>query len=209
MVAVAMALDYPADVSSLVLVGGYFYPSMRIDALLTAPVALPLVGDAMRYTVTGLSARAMLKPLVKKMFDPMPVPPAFYVAVEREMMLRPIQLRANAEDGAFMVPVARSLCRRYHELRLPVTLIAGGADKVVDPEAQSGRLHAELAQSRFIAVPGAGHMAHYKAQDQLIAAIENPAQEVVRERRDASVIEARPVSSRVAEAASLSPTHAL
>ena len=43
MVALAMAMDYPADVSALVLVGGYYYPTVRIDALLTAPVALPVL----------------------------------------------------------------------------------------------------------------------------------------------------------------------
>ena len=57
MVALALALDYPEDVRRLVLLGGYYYPSARIDAVLTAPVALPVLGDVMRYTVTAISAR--------------------------------------------------------------------------------------------------------------------------------------------------------
>jgi pimeloyl-ACP methyl ester carboxylesterase len=174
MVALAMALDFPASVSSLVLLGGYFYPTVRVDALLTAPVALPILGDVMRYTVTALSARALLNRVVKRMFAPAEVPPGFYSAVARELMLRPMQLRANAEDAAFMMPQARSLSRRYSELRLPVTLIAGEDDKVVDLRAHSQRLHAELAQSRFFVVPQTGHMAHYTAQRQLLTAIEQP-----------------------------------
>ena len=35
MVAVALALEYPDDVRSLVLLGGYYYPSARLDALMT------------------------------------------------------------------------------------------------------------------------------------------------------------------------------
>ena len=172
LVALAMALDQPAKVASLVLIGGYYYPAIRVDALLTAPVALPVLGDAMRYTVTALSSRAMLNGLVKGMFAPAEVPPGFFSVMSREMMLRPVQIRANAEDAAFMMPQARSLSRRYHELRLPVTLIAGGADKVVDPEAHSRRLHSELPQSQLLIVAHSGHMAHYVAQDLIGTAID-------------------------------------
>jgi pimeloyl-ACP methyl ester carboxylesterase len=70
MVAMAMALDYPTEVRGLVLLAGYYYPGLRVDALLTAPVALPVLGDVMRYTVTALSGRLMLGGLVKGMFAP-------------------------------------------------------------------------------------------------------------------------------------------
>jgi pimeloyl-ACP methyl ester carboxylesterase len=174
LVALAMALDQPAKVASLVLIGGYYYPSIRVDALLTAPVALPVVGDIMRYTVTALSGRALLNRLVKGMFAPGEVPLGFFSILSREMMLRPVQIRANAEDAAFMMPQARSLSRRYHELRLPVTLIAGGADKVVDVEAHTRRLHSELPQSQLHIVPHSGHMAHYLARDLIEAAVDRP-----------------------------------
>ncbi|MDB5742579.1 MAG: Alpha/beta hydrolase superfamily-like protein [Polaromonas sp.] len=172
MVALAMALDFPADVRGLVLAGGYYYPSLRVDALLTAPVALPVLGDAMRYTVTALSARAMLDGLVKGMFAPKEVPVNFLPTLSREMLLRPVQLRANAEDAAFMIPAARTLCSRYGELKLPVTLIAGADDLVVDVKAHSTRLHSELPHSELQVVPETGHMVHHIAQDAIVAAID-------------------------------------
>jgi pimeloyl-ACP methyl ester carboxylesterase len=170
LVALALALDHPDTVSSLVLVGGYYYPTLRLDALLTAPVALPVLGDAMRYTVSALSGRAMLNRLVERMFAPARVPPDFFFALAREMMLRPVQIRANAEDAAFMIPAARSISRRYGELRLPVTLVAGSDDKVVDVKAHSARLHRQLPQSHLVVVPHTGHMAHYTAQNAIVAA---------------------------------------
>jgi pimeloyl-ACP methyl ester carboxylesterase len=172
MVALAMAIDYPESISRLVLIGGYYYPTVRVDALLTAPVALPLLGDVMRYTVSALSGRAMLNRLVKGMFAPNQIPADFFSALSREMMLRPVQLRANAEDAAFMMPEARFLSRRYHQLRAPVTLIAGEADKVVDVDVHSVRLHDELGQSELHLVPQTGHMAHYFAQDLIVAAVD-------------------------------------
>jgi pimeloyl-ACP methyl ester carboxylesterase len=172
LVALAMALDHPQFVDTLVLIGGYYYPTLRLDAVLTAPVALPVLGDVMRYTVTALSARAMLDRLVKGMFAPNEVPPGFYSEISREMMLRPVQLRANAEDAAFMVPAARSLSRRYQELQMPLTLIAGSQDKVVDVQAHTVRLHDELRLSRMHVVPHCGHMAHYAAQDLIATAVD-------------------------------------
>jgi pimeloyl-ACP methyl ester carboxylesterase len=174
LIALAMALDFPADVHSLVLIGGYYYPSLRLDALLTAPVALPVVGDAMRYTVTALAGRAMLKGMVKSLFAPKEVPAEFFPTLSREMMLRPVQLRANAEDAAFMIPAARANSKRYSELSMPVTLIAGADDLVVDVKAHSARLHDELPQSELHVIPETGHMPHYLAQELIVAAVDTP-----------------------------------
>ncbi|MDM0118144.1 alpha/beta hydrolase [Variovorax sp. J22R133] len=171
MVAMAMALEYPDDVGGLVLLGGYYYPTARLDALLTTPVALPVLGDVMRYTVTAMASRAMMNGAVKAMFSPNAVPADFFPALSREMMLRPVQLRANAEDAVFMVPAALASSKRHGELRMPVTIIAGADDKVVDPVAHSRRLHGDLPQSTLIEVPAAGHMVHYVVPGQIVAAV--------------------------------------
>ena len=181
MSALAMALDYPATVGRLVLLGGYFYPSVRVDALLAAPVALPVIGDVMRYTVTALTGRAALPGLVKVMFHPKPVPEEFFTTLSREMMLRPLQLRANSEDAAFMMPAAKALSQRYSKLKMPITIIAGAQDEVVNVQAHSTRLHQELPQSELHVVPDTGHMVHYVAQEKIVAAvdIEKPSQNLM------------------------------
>ena len=174
MVAMAMALNHPENVRSLVLIGGYFYPSFRVDVLLTVPVALPVVGDVMRYTVTAVTGRLMLKKLAKSLFSPKALPDNFFPLISREMMLRPVQLRANAEHAAFMIPAARAMSSRYGELAVPVTLIAGEDDVIVDPQAHSVRLHDERPNSELYVVPGVGHMAHYAALDRVVNAIDTP-----------------------------------
>lgn len=171
LVALAMALDQPARVGALVLLGGYYYPTVRADALLVAPVAVPVLGDVLRYTVSAVFARASIKHMVKAMFAPNDVPPNFFPAISREMMLRPLQLRANAEDAAFMVPAAANIASRLNELRMPVTIFAGADDGVVDPQAHSGRLHRDVPHSRLVVVPGCGHMVHYAVPDVIVAAL--------------------------------------
>ena len=171
MVAMAMALDYPAYVRKLVLLGGYYYPSMRVDALLAAPVAVPVLGNVMSNTVTAVSARLLLKRMVKAMFVPEEVPADFLPTLSPEMLVRPVQLRANAEDAAFMNRQARSNSERHQQLQVPVAIFAGAEDSIIDVEAHSRRLHDELLHSTLCVVPGVGHMVHYSAVDQIVAAI--------------------------------------
>ena len=106
------------------------------------------------------------------MFAPREVPRNFIPALSREMMVRPVQLRANAEDAAFMVPQAKASSERHRELRMPVAIVVGAGDKVIDVEAQSARLHQELTGSTLAVVPGAGHMVHYAAPDDVVAAVD-------------------------------------
>lgn len=171
LVALAMALDFPADVAGLVLVAGYYFPSARIDVPLMSPPAVPLLGDVMRFTVSPIVGR-IASPLMKKaIFAPRPVPASFE-AFPFEMSLRPSQIRAAAADTALMVPAAAALSRRYGELDLPVEIIAGDGDQVADFAAHAERLSGLLAGSGLHAVPGAGHMVHYAAPEEIVAAVE-------------------------------------
>jgi len=70
-----------------------------------------------------------------------------------------------------MVPAAASIASRLGELGMPVTIIAGKGDKIVDPETQSVRLHAALAHSELILVEGAGHMVHHSATETVAKAV--------------------------------------
>jgi pimeloyl-ACP methyl ester carboxylesterase len=172
LVALNMAVGDSADVRGLVLVSGYYYPTARADVALAAPAALPLLGDVMRYTVSPLSGRLLFKRTVQAMFAPAPIADDFFGSIPREMVLRPVQIRAEAEDAAFMIPAAAQLSARYSGLEMPVSIFAGADDKVVDPEANSVRLHRAIPQSTLVVAPGAGHMVHYAIPAQIVDAID-------------------------------------
>ena len=106
------------------------------------------------------------------MFAPVPVPPQFFETLPREMMVRPGQIRANAEDAVFMIPAAAGFRKRYGQLSMPVRLLAGAEDKIVDPQAHSMRLQQELPASRLTVVPGAGHMVHYAVPELVVADVD-------------------------------------
>src|SRR4051812_17504909 len=176
MVAVSLALQAPTLVRSLVLLSGYYFPTARMDVVLSSPNAIPGIGDALRHTVSPPLARLMLPGGIRAMFAPAPVPEPFDRLFPKELMLRPIQLRASAEDAALMTPSAMGLQEHYRDLKLPVVILTGGDDQIADVDRQSKRLHEEIPQSELTVLPGLGHRVHHLAPDQVIKAIDRAAE---------------------------------
>jgi pimeloyl-ACP methyl ester carboxylesterase len=87
------------------------------------------------------------------------------------MALRPSQIRASAAESALMIPDAFKLRNQYPDLRMPVVIIAGEQDRLIDIDTQSARLHSDVPQSRFHRVAGNGHMIQQTATDQVMSAI--------------------------------------
>jgi pimeloyl-ACP methyl ester carboxylesterase len=172
LVALALALDYPAEVERLVLVSGYYFPSLRPDVVLQAGPAIPVVGDVLRYTISPILARLMTPLVVHHLFAPAPVPERF-AQLPLAMSRRPSQLRASAQEALTMVPSAALLAQRYGELTLPIAIIAGSDDQLVNPLAQSNRLAQLTLAHDADLVAGAGHMVHYFAPERVAAAAHN------------------------------------
>ena len=170
--ALALALDHPDAVRGLVLVSGYYHPTLRADALLVAPAAVPVLGDVLRHTVSPLLGAATLPLLIKGMFAPLPVPERFQEGFPRGMAVRPSQIRAEAQDGATMAAGVAAMRDRYRELDMPVVIMAGAEDRVVDVGRHAIRLREEIPRSDLRLVPGAGHMVHHAVPGQVADAIE-------------------------------------
>jgi pimeloyl-ACP methyl ester carboxylesterase len=172
MVALALGLEHPRQVSGLVLASGYYFPSVRPEVPFFAVPAIPLVGDVIRYTVSPPIAHAIAPRLFRRIFAPKPVPRRFTDGFPLDLAIRPSQLRASAAESALMVPAAATLQARYRDLEVPATIVTGAADEIIDPNRQSARLHSILPHSSFIELPGVGHMVHYSRQAELVGAVE-------------------------------------
>src|SRR6185312_4683473 len=137
---------------------------------------IPVIGDALRYTISPPLARLMLPAGIRAMFAPAPVPEPFDRLFPKALMLRSLQLRASAEDAALMTPSVIELQEHYRELKLPVVILTGGDDQIADVDRQSRRLHHEIPQSELTVLPGLGHMVHHLAPDAVIKAIDRAAE---------------------------------
>lgn len=172
LVALALALDHPDVAGGLVLVSGYYYPTERADLDLSAPLAAPVLGDVLRYTVLPVTGPLTEPPLIRRMFAPAPVPSCFTAQFPTAMTLRPRQERASAEETVLMKPTVAVFAPRYRELRMPVAIVAGAEDHLVDPARQSVRLRQDLPGSWLAVAPGQGHMVHHGAPDLIMDAID-------------------------------------
>lgn len=173
LVALALAVQNPHALRGLLLVSGYYYPTPRLDVPLLSLPAIPLLGDLLRYTLSPLLGRLLVPRQVRHIFAPQPVPPAFWAHVPLSIILRPWHLRAAAADTAFMIPAAASLSKHYPHLRLPITLIAGADDQIVNPHTHSTRLHHTLPHTHLHLLPHTGHMPHHPHPTLLLSAIDD------------------------------------
>lgn len=173
MVALAHALRHPEDTAGIVLLSGYLFPTARPDAAMLSLAAVPVIGDLLRHTVLPLSVKLLWPRILRKLFGPSPVPPAFH-AFPAEMVSRPSQLRAAAEEFSELVPAAARLSRKYGEVTVPVAILAGTGDRICETERHSGQLYDALSPDTFYRlVPDAGHMIHHLVPHQVLALIDS------------------------------------
>ncbi len=170
-VALSLATLFPDDVRSLALLSGYYYPSLRADALLTWPPAFPIVGDVMRMTISPWIGRLLWPALRRWLFAPSEVAESFR-AYPAWMSLRPLTLRASAAEMLLGIAGAATLRKRYADIRIPVVIMAGTDDKYVNTGWNSVRLHGDIAGSELTLAPGVGHMVHHIVPEEVMAAID-------------------------------------
>ena len=171
LVALAMAARHGERVKGLVLISGYYFPTWRFDVWFASMAAIPVIGDALRYTISPISSWLALPAFAKKTFAPKPVPEIVKKEYPRLMLIRPSQLRAVAEDSAFMLPSAATLAMSYRRLKCPTAIIAGREDKIVRSE-QALELQKKMPHATVRLVPEAGHMVHYFVADEILKTAE-------------------------------------
>jgi pimeloyl-ACP methyl ester carboxylesterase len=167
LVAISMALRDPEGTAGLVLLSGYYYPTFRKDSAFMSWPAVPVLGDVLRYTVSPILARLMAPAAYRTMFAPAAVTPVFAHLFPTELCVRPFQIRAAAEEAGLMVSAAESLAGSYAELNLPVAIVAGIGDEVVDFDRHTRRLARDLPRCTLHEVPDAGHMVHHTWPDRV------------------------------------------
>jgi pimeloyl-ACP methyl ester carboxylesterase len=160
LVAVALALRGDYSVRSLVLASGYYFPTWRLDVWFLSGPAVPILGDLLRYTLAPIISFVIFPAMLRKIFEPHPVPQAFKREFPISLALRPKQLRAAAEESAFLIPAAAQLQSHYSRIKCPVRLFHGDQDQFIECE-QSRHLHRAIPSSTLHFVQNAGHMVHY------------------------------------------------
>jgi pimeloyl-ACP methyl ester carboxylesterase len=175
-VALALALNHPAMVKSLVLASGYYFPSVRADIIPLMVPAVPVLGAVVRHTLAPWIGRMLWPLTLRRLFGPSRVTRHYASRYPVWMSLRPSQIKAGAAETGLMIPGALSLSQRYDRIEVPVVLLAGESDRVVPARQQTVRLHEALSLSEMHLLPNAGHMIHHVQPHEVMLAIDRAAQ---------------------------------
>ena len=166
----AYAQEFPLDVAGVLVLAGWSHPAREAALWVAGLPAAPVIGSLMSRALAPALAAGLAREIIAQLFAPEPVPAGF-ADFPVELALRPSQLRANAEDLAALNADVARLRRHYKQIAVPVEILTGGADKIVDPAAHGFRLARAVPHAGFQVLPDVGHMLHHTQPEAVCAAL--------------------------------------
>ena len=169
--ALALALDHPGCVRALVLIS-------TLSQVERVPPAVFKALDIRSSTLRWLIAWSLMAPLgklarqatLKVVFAPELPPDSFAVESGAALGLRPDSFIAACDDMATVSDELANLTPRYSSLGIPVEVIYGRGDPILDYRAHGERLVAALPDATLHLIEG-GHMIPVTAADQIVSRI--------------------------------------
>ncbi|MGJ4967507.1 MULTISPECIES: alpha/beta hydrolase [unclassified Bradyrhizobium] len=153
-----MALDFPDRVAGLVMLAPVAYPWRGGVGRYNEAVTTPVVGPLLAHTITLPLGLALMAPGARGVFAPQAMPDDFVDRTATPLLLRPREFMANARDLVTLKQAVIEQAPRYGEIKVPVTIVAGEADRTVYTDIHSRPLARVVPQSRLIVLPDLGHM---------------------------------------------------
>ncbi len=157
-VALALALDHPDCVGALALISPATHPVVKPPRAFRAlGIRSPLLRRLFAWTVAtpgGLLARQIA---MREVFGPEPPPPDFAGAGGGLLALRPANVEAASADLIAAETDLKSMPKRYPSITVPVGVLFGRDDRVLDWRVHGESLRREIPSLEFQLVDG-GHM---------------------------------------------------
>jgi pimeloyl-ACP methyl ester carboxylesterase len=155
-IALALAQRHPARVRALALLAPLTHVAqvpMVFRGLLLPAWLCKLVA----WTLATPIAIAKRDEALAVIFGPDPVPDDFATKGLGLLSLRPSHFLGACADLAALPEELPQIAARYSEMQLPVSILYGRGDRILDPRAQGETLAAKLPGARLTLIDG-GHM---------------------------------------------------
>jgi len=154
--ALAYAVEYPLELSAIVLLAPAAYSDGGPDQFMRAVLKTPVVGDVSLTMGRVIFGEHLLKKELQKAFYPSSVPEE-YLRQASSSWLRHKQLRAILEDEYSLDKDLEKVSRHYSEISIPVVIVTGDHDKVVSAKHNAYRLKTSIAHSQLVELKNTGH----------------------------------------------------
>ena len=171
-VATAWALDYPDDLSGMLVLSGATHPWEGDAAWYHRLVTTPLIGSIFLRLLAVPGGLLMARAGVAGVFAPDSAPEDYAQRIGLPLLFRPGHFLANSTDSSRLREHLVRQSGRYQDIRVPTIIITGNRDQVVWAKLHSYALHGQIVGSELIKLVGVGHMPHYVRADVVIDALE-------------------------------------
>ena len=167
-----MALDWPEHLAGLIMLAPVTHPWRGGVGWYNRMVTTPAIGPLLAYTVTLPLGLLLTAPGARKVFLPQGMPDGFVKDTATQLLLRPREFLANARDLTALKAAVVAQVPRYRDIALPITVIAGDADKTVSTDIHSRAFARVVPHARLIVLEGVGHMVQQAAPERVVAEVE-------------------------------------
>ena len=159
--ALVLALNHPRSVGGLALLAPFTRPMSDVPAAFALlAVRSPLVRALIAWTAVVPLAQLAPERTAALVFAPEPVPRDFAVAGGGALGLRPANFQATSADLVGANDAASDIAARCGELAMPVEILFGTGDAILDPRHHGAETAAAVRGARIEMVEG-GHMIPY------------------------------------------------
>ena len=169
-VALAAAVAYASDLSGLVLLAPAAYPSVTVEWWSHLP-RVPLLGRFLVKTLTPFVGRAVVKGSLKDAYHPQDVHDD-YAERSARLWVDPDRIDAWANDERTLRASLAVLSRSYSEIDLPVVIVTGDSDRVLEPAQHAYPLHQTIKNSELRVLPQTGHQLPQTQPDAVVEAVD-------------------------------------
>ncbi|RYY96469.1 MAG: alpha/beta hydrolase [Comamonadaceae bacterium] len=158
-IALAVALREPQALAGLALIAPLTHDVAEVPPNFKAlAIRKPWLRRTIAYTVAMPAGIARAKQALAFIFAPEPPPRDFALRGGGLLGLRPQAFYGTSTDFCALEHRIAPQEARYGELRLPVHVLYGDSDHVLDWKVHGQGLVDKVPQARLQLVPGAGHM---------------------------------------------------
>lgn len=168
----AMAMAYPRRVAAIVMLSPVAYPWPGGVGTFNEIATVPVLGPLLAYTITLPLGLFLVDSGTRYVFAPQTMPDGYIDATAVRMVLRPRIFLNNARDLTTLKAEMVKQSPDYPSITIPVTIVAGDADKTVSTDIHSRPFAAAVHQTKLVVLPNGGHMPQVYATDTIVAEIE-------------------------------------
>lgn len=172
-VALRYALDYPGDLSALVVLApvSHEWPGGVVWYNSIAPK--PVIGHLLRYLVVPLYGQLVAEGSIEESFAPNDAPEDYYRRSGLPLLFRPGDFKSNATDIANLKAEIIAQQDRYGSIKVPTLIITGEDDTTVSPEIHSRTLQTQIPNVEAHYLPDTGHALQHSRAAFIVAEVKD------------------------------------